>query len=115
MAAVTAPTGIARGDIWTVQVSDDVEPRPALVLSIDAINDLCPDVILVPVTSKAGPLRVEVGAADQGTGLDHLSYAKWTSVGPVHKARLRRRIGRVPAATLRAIEACVARLLGIAE
>jgi len=115
VAAVTTPTGILRGDIWTVQVADDTKPRPALVLSIDAINDLCPDVIVVPITSKAGPLRVEVPAAEIGTGLDHLSYAKCTSVGPVHKARLKRRIGKLPAATLRSVQACVARVLGIAE
>jgi mRNA interferase MazF len=111
--ATVAHGTVLRGEIWAVALGDDIKPRPALVLSIDAINDLCPDVILVPITSKAGPLRVEIGAASEGTGLEHASFAKCTSVGPVHKARLKRRIGRVPATTLRAIEVCVARVLGL--
>jgi hypothetical protein len=41
------------------------------------------------------------------------SFAKCTSVGPVHKARVKQRIGRIPVTTLRTIEACVARVLGL--
>ena len=33
-----------------------VKHRPALVLSINPVNDLCPDVLLVPLTSRPGPL-----------------------------------------------------------
>lgn len=113
MATVVAHGTILRGEVWTVSLGDDVKPRPAVILSIDAINDLCPDVIVVPITSKAGPLRVEVGSISEGTGLDHASHAKCTAVGPVRKTRLRKRIGRVPGPTMRAIEACVGRVLGI--
>ena len=50
---------IVRGDIWVVELLAHPKPRPALVISIDAVNDLCPDVLLMPITSHAGPLRVK--------------------------------------------------------
>ncbi len=51
---------ISRGDIWTVELLSHPKPRPALIVSINAINDLCPDVLVIPITSHPGPLRVAV-------------------------------------------------------
>ena len=36
---------IRRGDIWTVTLPTFPKPRPALIVSIDPMNDLRPDVI----------------------------------------------------------------------
>ena len=95
---------IARADIWTVDPVGFPKPRPAVVVSIDPINDLCPDVLLVPLTTKPGPLRVKISEA---------SYAKCESVGPVHKSRLKARIGRVSRANLQEIEEGLKRVLGL--
>jgi mRNA-degrading endonuclease toxin of MazEF toxin-antitoxin module len=104
---------IARGDIWVVEPIGHRKPRPALVVSIDPVNDLCPDVLLVPITSKAAPLRVPISGPSGETGLQTTSYAKCESVGPVHKSRLKRRIGLVPPARLGEIEAGLMRVLGL--
>ena len=104
---------IARADIWTVSPVGYPKPRPAVVVSIDPINDLCPDVLLVPLTTKPGPLRVGISDSAQATGLKEKSYAKCESVGPVHKSRLKAKIGRVSRANLLLIEEGLKRVLGL--
>jgi mRNA-degrading endonuclease toxin of MazEF toxin-antitoxin module len=106
---------IRRGDIWTVSLPTFEKPRPALIVSIDPINDLRPDVLVVPITSQAGPLRVRLPDVDEGTGLRLDSYAKCEVVGPVHKSRLKRRIGQIPERAWPAVEAGLARVLGLPE
>jgi mRNA interferase MazF len=104
---------IARGDIWTVELVAHPKPRPALIVSIDAINDLCPDVLLLPITTFAGPLRVPLSDAADQTGLRQPSFAKCESLGPVHKSRLKRRIGALPASSWEPVEAGIRRVLGL--
>lgn len=104
---------IRRGDIWVVEPAGFPKPRPALVISIDPINDLCPDVLLVPITTKQGPLRVPLSQPPDVTGLDAASYAKCESLGPLHKNRLKRRIGSLPREALPAIEDGLRRVLGL--
>ena len=43
--------GIRRGQIWTVEPSGFPTPRPALVISINPINDHRQGVLLIPITS----------------------------------------------------------------
>lgn len=69
------------------------KPRPALIVSIHAVNDLRPDVLVLPITSQPGPLRVQVPDNPEQTGLRTASYAKCESLGPLHKSRLKQRIG----------------------
>lgn len=104
---------IRRGDIWTIEPASFLKPRPALVISIDPINDLCPDVLVVPLTTRPGPLRVLLDAPAEITGLEQDSYAKCESLGPVYKERLKTRIGKAPRETLASIEAGVRRVLGV--
>lgn len=105
---------ISRGEIWTVSpVSHPKKPRPAVVVSINAINDLCPDILLVPITSKPGPLRVSLLDKPNATGLQKQSYAKCESVGPVHKSRLKTRIGTVGLEDLPKLEKGLRRVFGL--
>jgi mRNA interferase MazF len=104
---------IARGDIWVVEPVGHRKPRPAIVVSIDPVNDLCPDVLLVPITSKAAPLRVRITRPRSETGLQTDSWAKCESVGPVHKSRLKKRIGRIASSRLAEIEEGLMRVLGL--
>ncbi len=105
--------GIRRGQIWTVEPSGFPKPRPALVISINPINDLCPDVLLVPITTKPGPLRVPLDAGADTTGLEKPSYAKCESLGPVHKSRLKRLIGNVPRKSMSSVDDGVRKVLGL--
>lgn len=104
---------ISRGEIWVVEAVGFPKPRPALVISVNPINDLCPDVLLVPITTKPGALRVPIRQPQKMTGLKANSYAKCESVGPVHKSRLKKRIGRIPLRELSEIESGLKRVLGI--
>lgn len=104
---------IRRGDIWTVELLAHPKPRPGLVVSIDAINDLCPDVLLIPITSHSGPLRVALPNQPERTGLRATSFAKCESLGPIHKSRLKKRIGSIPPEAWREVEQGVRRVLGL--
>lgn len=103
---------IRRGDIWAVAFPAFPKPRPALVVSIDPINDLRPDVLVVPITTRSGPLRVGL-PEHPDTGLAAASFAKCETVGPLHKSHLKARIGRLPATAWPAIETGLCRVLGI--
>lgn len=103
---------IRRGDIWTVSLPAFPKPRPALIVSIDPINDLRPDVLVVPITSQAAPLRVAL-PENQATGLKIASYAKCEMVGPLHKSNLKNRIGKLPADAMSQVEAGLLRVLGL--
>lgn len=104
---------ISRGDIWTVELLTHPKPRPALVVSINPVNDLCPDVLVIPITTRPGPLRVLLLDAPELTGLRAGSYAKCESLGPIYKGRLKKRIGSLPGRTWADIEEGVRRVLGL--
>lgn len=104
---------IRRGDIWIVEPAGFPKPRPALVMSINPINDLRPDVLLIPITTKPSPLRVPLAESPSVTGLKEKSYAKCESVGPVHKSRLKKRIGKISRQQISDIENGVRKVLGL--
>lgn len=105
---------ISRGDIWTVELISHPKPRPALIVSINAVNDLRSDVLVLPITSQPGPLRVQLPDNPEQTGLRATSYVKCESLGPLHKSRLKLRIGVLPPQTWKDVEAGIRRVLGLA-
>ena len=104
---------IRRGDIWTVTLPTFAKPRPALVVSIDPVNDLRPDILVVPITTHPGPLRVALPSDPATTGLRAPSFANCETVGPLHKSQLKAKIGRLPAAAWPAVNAGLSRVLGL--
>jgi mRNA-degrading endonuclease toxin of MazEF toxin-antitoxin module len=106
---------IRRGQIWTVTLPSFPKPRPALVVSIDPINDLRPDILVIPITTNAGPLRVAIPDNPDETGLKQASFAKCETVGPVHKSNLKHRIGRLPESAWPAIESGLMQGLGLPD
>jgi mRNA-degrading endonuclease toxin of MazEF toxin-antitoxin module len=104
---------IRRGDIWTVTLPTFPKPLPALIVSIDPINDLRPDVLVVPITSRAAPLRVALPHLPESTGLKVESFAKCESVGPLRKSHLKQRLGRIPGVAWPAVETGLMRVLGL--
>lgn len=106
--------GIRRGEIWTVVPPAHPKPRPVLVISINALNESAwPDVLIVPITSVPGALRVQLPEKPEETGLRTTSYAKCESVGPLHKSRLKKRIGALPSQSWETVEHGIQRVLGI--
>jgi mRNA-degrading endonuclease toxin of MazEF toxin-antitoxin module len=106
---------ISRGDIWTIELVNHPKPRPGLIVSINAVNDLCPDVLVIPITTHAGPLRVQLPDQPEQTGLRAASYAKCESLGPLHKSRLKERIGALPPPAWDAVEAGLRVVLGLRD
>ncbi len=104
---------IVRGEVWVIEPLTHPKPRPAIIFSINPVNDLCPDVIVIPITSKPGPLRILLPEAPDVTGLKQRSYAKCETLGPVHKSRLKSRIGNIPSQGMVKIEAGAKRVLGL--
>lgn len=104
---------VVRGEVWTVEPLTHSKPRPAIILSINAVNDLCPDIIVIPVTTKPGPLHIPLPEASDITGLKQKSYAKCETLGPIHKSRLKNKIGKIPSPDLDKIEAGVKKVLGL--
>jgi mRNA-degrading endonuclease toxin of MazEF toxin-antitoxin module len=67
----------------------------------------------VPITTHQGPLRVPLPDDASATGLHQASFAKCETVGPLHKSRLKTRIGRLPLTAWPDIEAGLCRVLGL--
>ena len=105
---------ISRGEIWLITPVGLPKPRPALVVSINAINDLLPDVLVVPFTTKPGPLRVQIEEPPETSGLKTTTFAKCETLGPVHKSRLKRRIGHLSDGCLGTVEQGIKRVMRLA-
>jgi mRNA interferase MazF len=92
-----------RGEIWLVNLDPTVgseirKTRPCVVVSPADMHDYLRTVIVAPMTSKghAAPFRIGVMHAGQ-KGLILLDQMR-----AVDKARLAKKVGRVPAKTLSA-------------
>jgi mRNA-degrading endonuclease toxin of MazEF toxin-antitoxin module len=78
-----------RGEIWLVdtpnQPDDPQQPRPSLIISVDARNQHSPTVIIVPIFSSArpGPTRVPIRAGLGG--IIHDSVLACEQLATLHK------------------------------
>lgn len=102
-----------RGDIWTVTLPSHPKPRPALIISINALNDVWPDVVVLPITTDPGPLRIPILEDRERTGLREPSFAKCESITTLEKTRLKQHIGALPSQSWEAVEHGIQRVLGI--
>ena len=109
-----APSGWhpKRGEVYLVQLD---KPRPALILSVDALNKFARDVCVVAVTSvehKKFSVRVSI---KRGEGnLNVHSWAKCDQVTTLEKSLLRYPpLGTLSTSTLRQIEEQVRVCLGL--
>ena len=104
-----------RGEVWWVDLdptrgSELRKRRPALILSVDALNRARRTVVVVPLSSSPEPrppLVVPVPSAGPG------SVAICDQLRAVDKRRLDRVFGRVENAELRAVEDGVRVVLGL--
>lgn len=105
-----------RGEIWLVEFADDPKHRPALIISIDARNELANSVLAIPITTNARPSPTHVSLPAGEGGLSYDSVARCENVSYLHKSRLvRGPLGEsIDAALLLDVERCLLRALGIA-
>jgi mRNA-degrading endonuclease toxin of MazEF toxin-antitoxin module len=101
-----------RGEIYLVQLD---KPRPALVLSVDALNKFAFDVCIVALTTVAHrkfSMRIPIAKGDGN--LNFACWAKCDQVTTLEKSLLRYPpIGSLSAQSLRSVEEQVRICLGL--
>ena len=106
--ARTPPSGWfpRRGEVYLVRLD---KPRPALVISTDALNRHALDVCVVPMTTVKRPrfsLRVQIGPGEAGLSRD--IWAKCDQVTTLEKALLiYPPLGRLTDKTIKDIEQAI--------
>jgi mRNA-degrading endonuclease toxin of MazEF toxin-antitoxin module len=101
-----------RGDVYVVRLDKD---RPALILSIDALNKHSQDVCIVPITSIShGEFEMRVPLKRGDGGLHSNCWAKCDQVTTIEQIDLVTCIGTLAATKLRQIEHQVRVALGFA-
>lgn len=101
---------IWRGEVYDVDLGQPIghEPafrRPAVVVSVDIINNGAGGlVVVVPITTTGYGLRSHVELDPDGSGLEHLSYARCDQLRVISIQRLSSRRGMVGPDQARAID-----------
>jgi mRNA interferase MazF len=106
---------VKRGEVWWTEFDpakgvEVQKTRPAVILSIDAVNRARGSVIVVPL-STAPRAYPPISIAVTAVGRD--AIAKCDQVRSVDKSRLKRQAGALAADDLRAIESAVRQVLGL--
>ena len=93
---------VSRGEIWQYTFKSPDKRRPVLVLTRQDVIPLLHTVMVAPITSTVlgAPSEVIVGIDE---GLKHHSAVNLDHVQTVSKAQLRKRIGQLSAAKMRAV------------
>jgi len=108
-----------RGEIWLVDLDpvrghEQAGRRPALVVSVDALNHSPAELaIVLPVTSRDKRIRSHVPVPANEGGLEMTSYVKCEDVRSISTSRMIRRFGKVTLGTLEAVEDRLRILLGL--
>jgi mRNA interferase MazF len=104
-----------RGEIWLVDFPDDPKQRPALIVSPDVRNEFANSILAVPVTTNLRPSPTHLFLPAGTGGLSQDSMARCENVSYLHKSRLVRGPlkGALSASTMRDIERCLLRSMGI--
>ncbi len=100
-----------RGDIWIVDLGMAAKPRPALILSVAALDHERALVTYVPRTTSLRGTRFEV--PHQARGFDPGGFDA-QGLGSVPNVKLIRRLGSLDVSTLVQVEAAVKAWLGLA-
>ena len=108
-----------RGEVWLLNLNpvpgrEQAGSRPAPVISVDQFNHGPAELVVVlPITSRYKGIPLHVGLTPPEGGVKQESYIKCEDVRSVSIERLARRLGRVSAATLMAVEDRLRVLMGL--
>ena len=111
-----------RGDIYLADFDPTVgseirKTRPALIVQNDIANEYSPITIVAAITSKFDTTIRPTEAlieAEEG-GLTKRSVVLLNQIRSFDRARLTKRLGRVSPETLRRVDICLGRSLGLRE
>ena len=112
---MAADVSFRRGDVWWVRLdptegSKIRKTRPAVILSVDAVNTARRTIIVVPLSTRPSanpPLVVPVPSIAKG------AMAICDQMRAVDKTRALRRFGRIGDGEMRAVQAGVRAVLGL--
>jgi mRNA interferase MazF len=107
---------VSRGDLVTIALPGDYgKPRPALVMQADAFKALT-SVTVLPLTSELRdwPLFRITIRPSRANGLRQASQVAVDKTATVPCAKIGQRIGHADIGTMRAVDAALARFLGLA-
>jgi len=97
-----------QGDVYLV----DLDPRrrteagklrPALIISIDEMNDHAPRVIIAPITSNVSKVYGSEMLLPITSGLNKASKVMLNQLRSIDKGRIKERLGQVDRLTLRSV------------
>jgi mRNA interferase MazF len=98
---------VNRGEVWTYRFKEPDKRRPVVVLSRNEAIEVLATVLVAPVTSTIRdiPSQVVIGSNE---GLDRESAVSLDHVQCVDRAKLIRRLGRLPPERMRDLCAALA-------
>ncbi len=108
-----------RGEVWLVDFGKPIGReqsgiRPAVVVSVDALNEGSAGVLMVvPVTSARRDLPSHIEIDDHSSGLEQTSYAKCEDLKSISARRLVHRLGVVDATVMAGVELVLRYLLDL--
>jgi mRNA interferase MazF len=108
-----------RGEIWLVDFDPTVgaeiqKTRPALIIQNDIGNRASPVTIVAAITTtikRPYPFQVLLPAGESGLNFD--SVVTLNHIRSIDRSRLRRRIGLLPAETMKQVDRAILVSLGI--
>jgi mRNA interferase MazF len=110
----------SRGEIWRadlepVQGHEQGRVRPALVVSNDVLNRSASDMVtIVPITTKARPVRTFLRVNPQEGGLTQVSFIICDQIRTISRNRLSKRLGMVSPEVMAEVEERLRFLLDLA-
>lgn len=113
---------IKRGEVWITDLRPTIgwevaKKRPAIIISIDQINDISPVVVIIPLSSRVpkilGPERILIPS--QRANLKKDSVVLTTQIRAIDKKRLIKKIGYISGDLLKEIEGSLKLVLGMTE
>jgi mRNA interferase MazF len=98
--------GMKQGDVYLVDLdpqhrTETGKLRPALIISIDEMNDHAPRVIIAPITSNVSRVYGSEMLLPITGGLNKVSKVMLNQLRSIDKGRLKERLGQVDRPALR--------------
>ncbi len=114
---------IRRGDVWIAELEEPrgSEPgyrRPVVVVQSDYFNRSSSTTVLVAVTTtnmRRAHVPGNVTVTPDESGLEHDSVVNVTQILAVDRLWFDRRVGRLPASTMRLLDEGLSLVLGLSD
>lgn len=109
---------LKRGEIWTADLGSLGEIskiRPALIVSVAAINEISPIIIVIPISSHIpiiiGPDKVFLEKTDTNLAKDSVTLT--TQIRALEKRKLGKMVGKLGSGKMKEVETSLKIVLGL--